>query len=110
MCLNVISDFPPPFSMESSENRNFYRKQLGDYLFKGKVLTTALDSIGWKVSGIAVSFFGKPSQYIPANNESWATHKGGNTPLVYEGYLRDAWSWKNSVTNAIQNFKTSGGI
>ncbi len=66
----------------------------------GKVsLESFLDGFGYRVTDIAQSYFGDTSVLTP-NTDWWAAQKGGNTPLVFDGELRDMWSFKTSENNA----------
>lgn len=99
---------PTVLEMQGASVSNFFSKVTRDYLFKNVNLSQTLDKIGWKISDIAVSYFGIPSQYLPMNSAEWAKVKGGNTPLVFEGYLMDAWAWKTSYDNIVVEYKSSG--
>ena len=67
----------------------------------GKVpLESLLDTLGFKITDIAQSYFGIPSKYNPSNSDWWASQKKeGDTPLVFDGELRDMWSYKTSENN-----------
>lgn len=68
----------------------------------GKVsLDSFLDGFGYRITDIAQSYFGDPD-VLAANSAYWAAQKGGNTPLVFEGELRDAWSFKTSVNDTVR--------
>lgn len=99
---------PTTLEMKGVSTSNFFAKATRDFLFKDITISETLDKIGWKISSIAVSYFGIPSQYLPMNSAWWAKVKGGNTPLVNEGYLMDAWAWKNSYDNVVVEYKSAG--
>lgn len=93
---------PTLLSMTSFEFTNSIHKGLKNYLYKDKQLAPILDDFGEDISSIAVSFFGVPSSYNPSNSSTWAELKGGDTPLVFEGNLRDAWAYRTSENNVIK--------
>lgn len=101
---------PTKFEMESSTTINMFGKTLSDYLHNRIPLSQMLNRFGWKISDIAVSKFGIPSQYLQMNSQQWADLKGANSPLVNEGYLMDAWAWKNTYDNLIVEYKSSTAV
>lgn len=74
---------------------------LSKYLYTSSRLSTLLDKTGKEITLIATSTFGSTSYYQP-NSPQWAEIKGDNTPLVYEGHLRDAWSYRTSDNQFIR--------
>lgn len=74
----------------------FIRKELNNYFYSTQTLAATLDDFGSYVTDIAKSFFGIPSRFMPSNSNEWADFKGDNTPLVFEGYLMNAWAYKTS--------------
>ena len=86
-----------------SSVRKHISRQLKDYLYNNIKLSSKLDSIGWKITGISQSYFGEPSIHNPPNSPEWAKFKGANTPLVYKGFLVDAWSWRTSENSQIRS-------
>ena len=87
----------------NSSLRNFISKQMKEYLYKDVKLSGSLDDIGWKLTGIAQGYFGVPSVNNPSNSPEWIARKGADTPLVFEGYLMDAWSWKTSESGKVRS-------
>lgn len=92
-------------TMSDSTSLHYFRKQINDYVVNGKNLGESLNNIGWKISDIAVSKFGHVGKDMPANSDKWADLKGDNTPLVFEGYLRDAWAYKDTYNHLIMTYK-----
>lgn len=72
------------------------------YLIGKLSIDNYLSSVGHKISDSAQSYFGIPSGHNPSNSEYWADFKGADTPLVFDGYLRDAWSYKTSTSPSIR--------
>ena len=64
---------------------------LSSYFFYAKPLDSVLNTIATDVEDISKNFFGVPSVNNPSNSPRWAEVKGGDTPLVHYGYMRDAW-------------------
>lgn len=93
---------PTMFGMENPSFYNPIHKDLREYFYKNKKINSVLTDIGVRVTDLAKSFFGVPSQFLPANSSEWAEIKGANTPLVFEGHLMDAWSFKTSELPSIR--------
>lgn len=89
--------FPTYLNLQNSITfKTSVHKDLKNHLYKDLKLDTVLTNIGVEVTNLAKSFFGIPSSFLPMNSSEWAEIKGANTPLVFEGYLMDAWSFKTS--------------
>lgn len=94
------------FKIPSELNSVF--AELKKYIRGQNEVDDVLDMAGWKITGIAVSLFGKASPKIPANSPYTESVKGFNAPLVDSGLLKNAWSWKNSVDNFLKNINDGG--
>jgi len=77
-------------------------QSIKNYLYESKPLNRNLDNIGSDLTQYAKSLFGVPSQNNPSNSPSWADFKDGDSPLIYEGYLKGSWAWKNTSDNTIR--------
>jgi hypothetical protein len=77
-------------------------QSIENYLYRNKPLNASLDSIGSNMTSYAKSLFGVPSANNPSNSPEWADFKGADSPLVFEGYLKDSWAWKNTSDNNIK--------
>lgn len=102
-------DFPPRtvrnILLNKMKDRSFVEKAgievckhlLGDYSD-----SYALSKVGEIMSSMGKSFFGKVSYPdMPTNSPYTIAEKGFNAPLVDEGYLRDAWAYKTSISDYI---------
>ena len=103
-------DFPPrtvrPLVRHTLKEKHFQDKifsHLSTYIFKDNSLNYALGYIGQDMVKLGKSFFGNVSNPWMSNNapETIELKGGRNTPLVDEGYLRDAWAYKTSISDFI---------
>lgn len=69
-----------------------FKPVLNSLFYKKESLVAVLDSLAFKVEDISKDSFGVPSVNNPDNSEYWQKQKGGNTPLLQYGHLRDAWT------------------
>ena len=86
----------------STMKGNKFQPLLSDYLFRNETLDSVLGRAGEKIVDISKSYFGESPPLYP-NSPNWAAQKGGNSPLVHFGYLRDAWSYRTSENLSIRN-------
>lgn len=103
-------DFPPrtvrPLILNTMKEKPFVNKagdNLKKYLLGDYDINYALNRVGQDMSQIGKSFFGNVSNpWMTSNAPSTILLKGGNnTPLVDQGYLRDAWAYKTSISDYI---------
>jgi len=73
-----------------------------NYLYDSKPLVHNMRVVATDISEYAQSLFGVPSSFNPSNSANWADLKDGDTPLVFEGYLKASWTYK-----ILQNGNTS---
>lgn len=83
-----------PFLINLSTNLN-------KYLYSSSHLSKLLDRSGKDITRLASSTFGSTYYYLP-NSPMWADMKDGNTPLVDEGHLQEAWSYRTSDNQFIR--------
>lgn len=102
-------NFPPrtvrPLVLHTMKERPFVDKvghHLKKYLLADYDINYALNRVGQDMSQIGKSFFGNVSNpWMTSNAPSTIEMKGFNAPLVEEGYLRDAWAYKTSISDYI---------
>tara|TARA_R110002126_G_scaffold34517_6_gene106818 strand:+ start:189 stop:674 length:486 start_codon:yes stop_codon:yes gene_type:complete len=99
---------PTLFKMESPNFTGYLGKGLSLYLYGNVPLESILDDIGGSMSDIATSFFGRTSSTVSANSQEWASRTGdkspagANTPMIFDGHLVDAWSYRTSENKLIR--------
>jgi hypothetical protein len=99
---------PTIHSMEGASFKRKIDKGISSYLYKDAPLTGVLDNFGSSISDIALSYFGRTSPTVVANSQIWAEQTGDrspagqNTPMVFNGHLVDAWSYRTSENNLIK--------
>lgn len=99
---------PTIFDMGSYEFKNDLHTGLKKYLYGDIKLSNILDGWGEHMSDIATSYFGRPSSSVTENSERWASKEGlrspsgANTPLIFDGYLVDAWSYRTTQDRTIK--------
>lgn len=109
-------DFPPRtvrplvlHSMKGSMFTNMVARNINNYLYRDTPLNYSLSKIGEGMASLGKSFFGNISfPHMPPNSPDTVLEKGSNTPLVDEGYLKDAWAYKTSMSDYIVD-STFGG-
>lgn len=95
--------FPPrPVRLLTSKKAvsiKVWETYIGNYLHGKYEVKNALNHIGVEVTEIAHDIFGDNIMLAP-NTKTTKDLKGGkDTPLVDSGSLRDAWTWKVTLTN-----------
>lgn len=86
---------------------NYMSKNIKEYLIHGKDLKEKIEVVAVDITQHAKSLFGIPSQYNASNSELWANFKGGNTPLLFEGHLREAWGYKLNPKSSVKYVRGS---
>jgi len=103
-------NFPPrtvrPLILNEMKEQRFMNrltKHLNSYLLGDNSINYALGYIGQDMAKMGRDFFGEVSNpWMTSNASETIMDKGGrNTPLVDEGYLRDAWAYKTSISDYI---------
>lgn len=103
-------NFPPrtvrPILAHNIKEQPFLNKvtvALNKYLYSDLSANYFLSKVGEQLSSMGKSYFGvvHPS-YMPSNSYITIDYKDGdNTPLVEEGYLKDAWAYKTSLSGQV---------
>jgi len=96
---------PTIFALDDSSYKPFINKELTSYLYKKQSLNQTLNDFGISVTSIAKNLFGVPSVHLPSNSPDWIDLKDGDTPLVFEGHLKDAWSYNTSEEVVAPKYK-----
>lgn len=102
-------NFPPrtvrPMVMNTIKSEPFLQKTanyLNRYLYHNNSLNYTLSYIGQDMVTIGKSFFGVINNpYMKQNAPYTISKKEKDTPLVDEGYLRDAWAYKTSINSMV---------
>ena len=108
-------DFPPrtvrPLVLNAMDNEQFMSvvsKALTKHFLGNDSANQALSSIGFTMREIGYNFFGKTDMKdMFPNHPETIRDKGFNAPLVDEGYLRDAWAFKTSMSGYVVS---KGGV
>lgn len=95
--------------MKSSEFKSNVAYYLSQYLFSSVSPKRMFDNIATDISDIAVSHFGQIGPTMAPNSPMWSQYKANEIgydggPLVYEGFLKDAWSFRHDFNPNIVNF------
>lgn len=102
--------FPPrtvrPIILNSMKELPFISKvgkHLNQYLLQNYDINYSLNKVGELMSDMGRSYFGEVNNpWMRGNATSTIQRKEGrNTPLVDEGYLKNAWAYKTSISDYI---------
>ena len=92
----------------ASLDKSFVMREIKEYLRGKQRIGNLLDHVGWKITTTARGVFGNPD-LLEHNSAITIRMKGTNTPLVDNGELRNAWSWKTTVENYLKNISDGRG-
>ena len=97
------------FAMKSFKNNHDKTlKELRSFVRGESDVEDVLQAAGKEITMKAVDIFGGPR--LKPNSEYTIEQKGFDSPLIEFGYLKSAWSWKDSETGLLKNWLDEGGF
>lgn len=82
--------------------KNSLWKDLSLFIKDQKDSEDVLNTLGMTFSEVATGLFGN-SSILGANSPETVEQKGFNAPLIEDGFLKNNWSWRNSIDGFIKN-------